>query len=202
MNSAGHHPDAKDFVAVDPGGKPYKLLALAGHVLGQLNVRSTFSWEAPVLAPFDGVVVAAENSCSDREKLNAVRDLFAGLVLARGHKPDALTFFLGNHIVLKSQVAIYALLCHLKKGSVRVQEGEGVKSGQTVAAIGNSGNTIQPHLHFQLMDGPAPLTASPLPFVLQEYEEKEGKAWRRRCNTLPRNYQVFRSIPSRPGSAR
>jgi hypothetical protein len=28
MNPLGHHPDAKDFVAVDESGKPYKALNL------------------------------------------------------------------------------------------------------------------------------------------------------------------------------
>ena len=35
--------------------------------------------------------------------------------------------------------------------------------------MGNSGNSIAPHLHFGLLDGPDPGTANSLPFVLDHY---------------------------------
>ena len=38
--------------------------------------------------------------------------------------------------------------------------------------LGNTGNTDAPHLHFHLMDGPVPLYASGLPFVLERFESE------------------------------
>ena len=35
--------------------------------------------------------------------------------------------------------------------------------------LGNTGNTDAPHLHFHLMDGPVPLYANGLPFVLERF---------------------------------
>ena len=67
-------------------------------------------------------------------------------------------------------------------------------TGDPIAAIGNSGNTIQPHLHFQLMQHNAPFTANPLAFVFADYEMKDGKAWKGEALSLPNNGQVFRTM--------
>ena len=40
---------------------------------------------------------------------------------------------------------------HLQKGSIQVKVGEIVKEGQPIAKVGNSGWTIQPHIHVQAM---------------------------------------------------
>lgn len=194
MNPPGHHPDAKDFVAVDVGGKPYTLLDGVRHLLWRLHVSDVFAWEKPVFAPFEGVVVAVVNSCEDRTSLNLVKDAFTALLRAPRRKPDDTVFFLGNHIIMQSSQGFYALFAHLRQDSLTVKVGEQVRAGQTIAAIGNSGNTIQPHLHFQLMQDNAPLSAIPLPFVFSVYEKKTGNAWVREAGSLPNNRQVFRTM--------
>ncbi len=62
---------------------------------------------------------------------------------------------LGNHVVLDLGDEVYAALAHLRRGSVRVRPGDRVAAGQQLAACGNSGNSTEPHLHFQLMDHPS-----------------------------------------------
>lgn len=52
----------------------------------------------------------------------------------------------GNYIVLKCAEADI-LMAHLKQGSIKVAPGEVVTVGQPLAEIGNSGNTLEPHLH-------------------------------------------------------
>ena len=52
----------------------------------------------------------------------------------------------GNYIVLKCTEADI-LMAHLKRGSITVEPGEIVTVGQPLAEIGNSGNTLEPHLH-------------------------------------------------------
>jgi murein DD-endopeptidase MepM/ murein hydrolase activator NlpD len=47
--------------------------------------------------------------------------------------------------------------------------GDEVVVGQTLARLGNSGNSIAPHLHFGLLDGPDPRAANSVPFVLDHY---------------------------------
>jgi murein DD-endopeptidase MepM/ murein hydrolase activator NlpD len=45
-------------------------------------------------------------------------------------------------------------VCHLRRGSVRVRQGEAVGAGQLLGHCGNSGNSTEPHVHLQAMDGP------------------------------------------------
>jgi murein DD-endopeptidase MepM/ murein hydrolase activator NlpD len=75
----------------------------------------------------------------------------------------------GNEVVLEIAPGVYAFYAHLQPGSIRVQIGETVTTGQVLGLLGNTGNSTGPHLHFQLADGPDILTATSLPFVLDQY---------------------------------
>jgi murein DD-endopeptidase MepM/ murein hydrolase activator NlpD len=75
----------------------------------------------------------------------------------------------GNEVVLEIAPGVYAFYAHLQPGSIRVQIGETVTTGQVLGLLGNTGNSTAPHLHFQLADGPDILTATSLPFVLDHY---------------------------------
>jgi hypothetical protein len=98
------------------------------------------SWHGfgePVLAPADGTVVGVLDGRPD-EPVGAI-----------GQTPGQ-----GNHVVLEIGDGRYAVLAHLQQGSVRVGEGERVRRGQHIGAIGDSGNSLAPHLHFQVQDRP------------------------------------------------
>ncbi|MNC48479.1 Murein DD-endopeptidase MepM [compost metagenome] len=47
----------------------------------------------------------------------------------------------------------YSFLAHLKQGSVTVKKGDSVKTGDVIGKAGNSGNSSEPHLHYQVSDG-------------------------------------------------
>ncbi len=57
----------------------------------------------------------------------------------------------------------------LELDAVAVAVGDEVAAGQFLGRLGNSGSSLAPHLHFGLLDGPDPLTANSLPFVLDRY---------------------------------
>lgn len=75
----------------------------------------------------------------------------------------------GNMIVTDIGGGAFAFYAHLQPGSLRVKLGDEVKAGDVIALLGNTGNSTAPHLHFHVMDGPSPLDANGLPYVLTAF---------------------------------
>lgn len=64
------------------------------------------------------------------------------------------TYFLpGNVVVIQHTPALYSVYAHLQPGKIRVKPGQTLKAGAVLGLCGNSGNSSEPHLHFQLQDG-------------------------------------------------
>lgn len=60
----------------------------------------------------------------------------------------------GNYVIIEHPHEEYSMIAHLKKGSIVVKEDELVKEGQLLGKCGNSGNSSEAHIHFQVMDRP------------------------------------------------
>ena len=58
-------------------------------------------------------------------------------------------------------------MAHLKPDSIRVAVGQIVKRGEKIAECGNSGNTSEPHLHFQVQLGQSFYTSPGLPIEFE-----------------------------------
>ncbi|GAB4588288.1 M23 family metallopeptidase [Nocardia sp. IFM 10818] len=124
------------------------------------------AFDSPVLAPADGTVVKAVDLRRDhRARTSILGLLYFFLVeqIVRSFAPDSFTF--GNHVVIELADGVFAELCHLRAGSILVRPGDSVRAGQPVARVGNSGNSTEPHLHFQLMDSLDPASARGIPFT-------------------------------------
>ena len=96
-----------------------------------------WAWGRPVVAPADGVVVSSADG---------VRDNKPQVEVENRRNPA------GNHVVLDLGNGEFALLAHLRRGSVRVKPGQRVRSGDLLGLCGNSGNSSEPHLHFHVQD--------------------------------------------------
>ncbi len=110
-------------------------------------------WGKPVLAPADAEVVAVVDGVVDNEP-------------NRIHSFESLY---GNVVVLRHAADEFSLLAHLRNGSIVVQPGQRVAAFEPVGRTGNSGLSTEPHVHFQLMDGPDWRTAHGLPLVLRDF---------------------------------
>jgi murein DD-endopeptidase len=77
----------------------------------------------------------------------------------------------GNHIILRVAPQRYVMYAHLQRGTIRVHQGQRVKTGDVLALLGNSGQATAPHLHFQMMDRPSDLAAEGMPFVFDHYDD-------------------------------
>lgn len=57
---------------------------------------------------------------------------------------------LGNYIGIKHSNLYFTYYGHLKKNSIKYKVGDKVTIGQKIAEVGSSGNSIDPHLHFEV----------------------------------------------------
>jgi hypothetical protein len=89
-----------------------------------------------------------------------------------GKNPSGLPLdqYGGNHVVQDIGDGNYAFYAHLKTDSIKVKPGDQLTTGQVFAALGNSGNTSAPHLHFHVMSTPDPLRSDGLPFVFSSFK--------------------------------
>jgi Peptidase family M23 len=76
----------------------------------------------------------------------------------------------GNSVILDLGDHRYALYAHLQPGSIRVHRGDKVKRGQVLGLVGNSGNSLAPHLHFQVAAGPSSLASNGLPYEIDDFQ--------------------------------
>jgi Peptidase family M23 len=120
---------ATDLVMVDQVGKTHR-----GD--GKKN-EDYLAYGQEVLAVADGEVVTAIDGVHDNVP-GSLNPLFA----------------LGNGVIVKHGEALYSMYAHFQPGKVRVKAGTKVKRGAVLGLCGNSGNSSEPHLHFQLQDGP------------------------------------------------
>ncbi|WP_031071647.1 M23 family metallopeptidase [Streptomyces sp. NRRL S-118] len=121
---------------------------------------------APLLAVADATVVHATDRQRDHLSRNSLPGV-AYLMLFEAWLRDMAgpSRIFGNHLVLDLGDGTYAAYAHLQRDSLTVRTGDRVVAGQQLARCGNSGNSTEPHLHFQLMDGPDLDTARGVPFT-------------------------------------
>ena len=86
-----------------------------------------------------------------------------------------LTLFLGNYVVIDHGNGEYSVYAHMKEGSVRVKQGQRIKAGEAIGAMGMSGDAFLVHLHYQLQSGPA--FEEGLPAYFRDVRVKTGQAW-------------------------
>jgi murein DD-endopeptidase MepM/ murein hydrolase activator NlpD len=86
--------------------------------------------------------------------------------------PITLETIGGNHVILDIGHGRYALYAHLQPGSLKVKLGDHVKRGQVLGLVGNSGNSIEPHLHFHLSDANSLLGSEGIPYALESFDAK------------------------------
>ncbi|MFJ3969553.1 M23 family metallopeptidase [Streptomyces parvus] len=128
--------------------------------------RAFPAFGAPLLAVADGTVVTASDGQRDHLSRNSLPGLVY-LMLIEGTVRSYLGArrIVGNHVILDLGDGTYAVYAHVRRGSLRVKAGDTVRAGQQIGGVGNSGNSSEPHLHFQLMDSPDLDGARGVPFT-------------------------------------
>lgn len=76
----------------------------------------------------------------------------------------------GNYVLLDLGGEAYATYAHLQPGSLRVKKGDRVRRGQVLGLVGNTGNSTEPHLHFQVADRNSAFDAEGVPYVFDRFD--------------------------------
>jgi len=138
-----------------------------------LRFEDYYAYAAPVLAAADGVVTVAmddqpENPTALRRPRESLENYAARVqqiqaaLLAKGVSGIA-----GNYVMIDHGNSEYSLYAHLKPGSVGVKVGDRVAAGTPLGKLGSSGNSTEPHLHFQVCDAADALTCAGIPVDFQ-----------------------------------
>ena len=143
---------ACDFLIVDDEGKTY--------VGERENLHSYYCYGKDILAPADGTVVS-------------VRDNFPDCRIMPDGQPDPETPDIGgNRIVIRHSENEYSVICHLMPKSIAVEKGQKVKRGDVIAKCGNSGNTTEPHVHFQVQNTARFYSSMGVPIFFPKVQKK------------------------------
>ena len=156
---------AIDFVGIDKHGLAFKKVK---------DIHATayadwFGYGAEVLAVGNGTVVAMRDGQAENKPLEGQAE------------PASLTLdgLFGNYVVIDLGGGNFAGYAHLKRGSVAVKVGEVVARGQVIGALGQSGNSAAPHLHFQVANAATFEGSEGVPYVFDTLEsygpESEGQ---------------------------
>ncbi len=120
---------AFDFLGVGADGKTRKESSNTN--------EDYYAFGREIIAPADGIVT---------DVITGVRDNIPGSM-----NPYSA---LGNAVFIKHREHEISVLAHLKFGSIKVNVGDKVKTGQKIGLCGNSGNSSEPHLHYHLQNTP------------------------------------------------
>jgi hypothetical protein len=144
---------AYDFFIVDKEGKSF-----SGD---NKKVENYYCYGRDVLAPADGEVISAVKKHPD------------SAVYGNGTAECKAHDIRGNHIIIRHSTKEYSLIAHLKPDSITVKKGQKVTRGQVIAQCGNSGNTTEPHIHFQVSESKNFFASASLPIKFKNVIVKE-----------------------------
>lgn len=121
--------------------------------------KSYLAFGQDALAVADGVVAAV---------LDGIPNNVPGIDSRA--QPITLANVGGNFVQLDLGNGLYAFYAHMQPGSLRVKAGDKVRRGQVIGLVGNTGNSTEPHLHFQVSNSPEPLGSEGFPYALPAFE--------------------------------
>jgi hypothetical protein len=163
---------AIDFVPVDEAGRTAPL-TLESLVRPEPAERFP-GFGRPILAPAQGVVVGLHHTAPDHRSFRGLPSVRYA-VTQRRRAAGGWAELAGNHVMIETTDGPAVAVCHLQRDSVRVQLGQRVVVGQTLARCGNSGNSTEPHVHVQAIDHVDPAHASAVPITFRGRLPRNGE---------------------------
>jgi hypothetical protein len=135
---------AYDFVVVNEQGLMHPAEPGAGDEWypGKSDTNEVYyGFGVPIYAAGTGRVAAIDDGEPDNRSFN------------QAERATSATAGFGNYVIIDHLNGECSLFAHLKQGSVRVKIGQRVKQGDIIGQMGSSGDSLFPHLHYELRTG-------------------------------------------------
>lgn len=119
------------------------------------DLDSYYIYGTPVYSPCTGGIAASENDLPDLIPPEKDEENLAG-----------------NYVKIECEEGFFLILAHFRQGSLLVAEGDVISAGSRIGAVGNSGNTSEPHLHIHAQAGEGAeylLDSDPLPIIFRDH---------------------------------
>jgi urea transporter len=160
--------ESLDFMAIGPDGKLRK---------GAENTASDFyTFGLNVLAPSAGRVIKVVNHIED----NAV-----GSVDTKNNW--------GNLIMIEHAPYFYSQISHLQKNSILVKEGDYIQVGTKLGLAGNSGRSLEPHIHLHFQSNPE-IGSSTIPVSFTQYQDESNQNIEIKFNSIPLENEIVNNL--------
>jgi hypothetical protein len=164
-NKTNYQRYGYDFVVVNEQGLMHPAEPSAGDEWypGKSDTNEVYyGFGVPIYAAGNGRVAAIHDGERDNRSFNpaelATRETAGG----------------GNYVIIDHLNGEYSWFGHLKQGSVRVKIGQQVKQGEIIAQMGASGDSLFPHLHYELRTGVGAKQVEGLPSYFTNFRRLLG----------------------------
>jgi len=139
------------------------------------DIEDYYTFGLPVLATASGTV---------RRVVAHVEDNAAGEMNLKDNW--------GNLVLIQHAPLLFSMVCHLKKNSIVVKEGDHVVAGARLASAGNSGRSDIPHIHLHFQATPEIGSATiPIPFT--QFAATNGTQ-KTRFNSVPNENEIVMNL--------
>jgi hypothetical protein len=164
-NKTNYQRYAYDFVVVNEEGLMHPADPSTGDEWypGKSDTNEAYyGFGVPIYAAGSGRVAAIHDGEPDNRSYNqaelATRETALG----------------GNYVIIDHLNGEYSWLAHLKQGSVRVKIAQQVEQGEIIAQMGASGDSLFPHLHYELRTGVGAKEVEGLPSYFTRFRRLLG----------------------------
>jgi len=165
---------AYDFMFVDSKGSLYQNDGLKN--------EDFYGWGKMVLCPGDGEVVSAAHDVPDN--ILGEKSYFDPEMWFKDAE-RAFKLSPGNHVLIDHGNSEFSLLVHMQKDSVKVDIGDKVVRGEPLGKMGTSGDSVYPHIHYELRNGRDERSSEGLPSRFRAFELILGNTVKRIKNLSP-----------------
>lgn len=167
---------ALDFIAVDDRNRASPTVSWRTLIATE-PPEIFYAFGLHVLSPVSGTIASIHDGELDnaaRRSWLTIMPYMLGQAAWVHRRVEAIA---GNYVVIApDDFDAYIAIVNLQYGSVLVSPGQRVSEGQHLGNCGNSGNSTQPHIHIQAMDGMDIYAARGVPLFFRQLSNG-GRGW-------------------------